>query len=239
MCGILAVKSNVVTIQNKEYIYNLIAESQIRGKHATGISYTYQGNIKTIIEPMNSREFLNKHWLEIDQDLTQESKINLVAHTRYSTSDLEYNQPIFNEEGSLVLNGVITQSDPSEWKSRYDEDCVGRNDTEILFNKIQKLVNPLTVIDTTNGHYGSMALAYLYKSGDIVVARNGHRPAWYLNHEGISIVSSTRDIIKRAVGQDVIPNQLELGNLYLLEKDDLKLIVRTQLLDHQLEDWQL
>ena len=61
MCGIIGVVGQP-TPSTMGTVARLFKESQIRGKHATGISYLFNNNIKTIIEPLPSKEFILKHF---------------------------------------------------------------------------------------------------------------------------------------------------------------------------------
>src|ERR1700693_5119376 len=99
MCGIVG-----ITCQDGELTAMLMKEfllqSQIRGKHATGISYIEKNKIKTIKEPVSANKFIKREFPHSTM---------MIGHTRYSTSDIEYNQPISNSELSIVHNGIITQ----------------------------------------------------------------------------------------------------------------------------------
>ena len=115
MCAVLGVSGKV----DSQVIRRLFLESQIRGRHATGVSYYKEGKVHTIKEPLPAEKFLEKHdpkdWYEGDE-------IVMIGHCRYSTSDLEFNQPIANDQSSIVHNGVISQEMPDRWKQLYNID---------------------------------------------------------------------------------------------------------------------
>lgn len=244
MCGIIAVHST--SIDNYILIKNTILESQIRGKHATGISYIKGGELITLKTPLSSHEFVNRYWQYIEDDLRCEPVTKLIAHTRYSTSDLEYNQPIADNMLSVVMNGVITQSDPSYWDEEFGVTCITRNDTEIAHIKMKHGINPMTIIGPRDT-YPSMAIASLTSEGIIDCFRNGRRPAYNYISDTMNMVVSTREIIKRALVKSFNQGYNGSGNIL-----DLKLLepgivyrlldgqsheVLTVPIDHS-DDWQ-
>ena len=56
----------------------------------------------------------------------------MIGHCRYSTSDLQYNQPIYNDDYSIAHNGVVSQEMPERWKELYGYDCKTKNDSELI-----------------------------------------------------------------------------------------------------------
>lgn len=96
MCGVIGIVSK--NILKQDVIKKLIINSKIRGQHATGISYIDEDVIKTCIISKNA------DYLDLKNVLTK----SLIGHARYSTSSLEYNQPISHFNVSIVHNGVIT-----------------------------------------------------------------------------------------------------------------------------------
>lgn len=206
MCGILGYKGRS-TPKNLDLIYHILAQAQIRGKHATGVSYLVGGQLKTVIEPLPSKEFLNKHFTQIVKDLSGEAMISLIGHTRYSTSGLAFNQPIFDQNLSIAMNGVVTQSDPSNWKAIYGFEPQTTNDSEIVHRFLLQGLQPLTQLGTA-----SMATVGLWSSGKMFAFRNARRPAWKANTQDSVIVTSTADIIARSIG--VQPTPLKSGTIY-------------------------
>ena len=180
MCGVIGVKGKV----SPDLIKKLFIETQIRGRHATGVSFWKEGKVHTIKEPVPAEEFVQMHdsadWFDGDE-------ITMVGHCRYSTSDLEFNQPIANDKRSVVHNGVITQEDPSMWAEMYGYECEGKNDTELLFRSWDAEAWPES----------SIAAVFL-ENGDISWTRNGKRPLWSAITESATIIASTKDILNRA-----------------------------------------
>lgn len=232
MCGVIGFKSS--NIQSSKVLKNLILESKIRGKHATGISYITGDVITTIRSPVDSHQFIEAHWGGILSDFKNHGSINAIAHTRYSTSDLEYNQPIFNEHTSIVMNGVITQSSPDKWEEEFGVKCAGKNDTEIALRYLEQYKSPLELIETHKG--SSMSVCQLHQSGDLFFYRNGTRPQYYYEDKDLVFVASTKDIIKRATGitdvHKTTPNQIFIvnGNNKVSHHIDprMKLLTNTQ-----------
>lgn len=180
MCG-------VVGIYNKEgidskLIKDLLHQSMIRGKHATGIAWNDAGKLKYEIFADSADNYLIP---EIKTDM-------LIAHCRYSTSDLEYNQPITDANSAIVHNGVITQSDPESWEKKYNMKFVTKNDSEILLRHWLKDIHPLNI-------EGSMAAIVLVidKTPKIHFFRNEQRPLYWAEHKSHFVITSTKDILKR------------------------------------------
>ena len=185
MCAVIGIEISGVTAQDISSIRHLFIESRIRGKHATGVSYLKEGKVHTIKEPVDAVEFMENNnpadWVDENGD------IKAVAHCRYSTSDLRFNQPIADEGLSLVHNGVISQELPENWKELYELDCETANDSELLFRRP----------DPTAWETASISALLLDRNG-IQYMRNGKRPLWTAEVDRGKIYSSTQDIIKRS-----------------------------------------
>ena len=113
----------------------------------------------------------------------------LIGHCRYSTSDLEYNQPLSNEKKSIVHNGVITQELPENWNTLYPYVFETKNDSELVLHS----EDPLREFADA-----SMAVCELYEDGRLRFYRNGKRPLYLTNLSNGSIITSTADVPKRA-----------------------------------------
>ena len=180
MCGVIGVHGHAPV----DLIRNLFIETQIRGRHATGVSYWKNDKVNTIKEPIPAEEFLDKYnpedWYECDS-------ITMIGHCRYSTSDLQYNQPIANDTRAIVHNGVITQSLPETWKKTYGYKCEGKNDTELLFHSW----NPKEWED-------SSIACIMLENDSINWYRNGKRPLWQAETNDYRVITSTKDIAIRS-----------------------------------------
>jgi glutamine phosphoribosylpyrophosphate amidotransferase len=191
MCGIIGFKG-VTSAENLSLVRGLLEQSQIRGKHATGVSYIRNKTIKTIKEPLPAKTFLTMHWHEIQQDLQAEGEISLIGHTRYSTSGLEHNQPHFDEAMAVAFNGVVTQADPSRWKELYGFEPKTTNDVEILHHLMVNAGDPLTQLGTA-----SMAVVGLKRNGAVIAFRNGSRPMYLAAEDKFVVVASTKQVLQR------------------------------------------
>lgn len=180
MCAVIGIKGKI----KSETVKQLFIESQIRGRHATGVSYYKDNKIHTIREAVPAEEFIKIHdpseWFEGEN-------ITMIGHCRYSTSDLEYNQPIAKGDRSLVHNGVITQEEPHKWAQMYGYQCEGKNDTELLFESW----------DTDVWPDSSIACIFL-EENKMKWTRNGRRPMWITKTDQATIITSTKDIAIRA-----------------------------------------
>lgn len=230
MCGILGFKST-----NKNhipFIYKIIEQSQIRGKHATGVSYISKGNLISIVDPISAKIFLGKYWNKIYEDLLRENEISFIGHTRYSTSGIEHNQPIYDEELSLVMNGVITQANPKRWNFLFGTNCKTSNDTEIAWEYLKKEKEPLKM---PRENFISIACCALYKNGELKAFRNGKRPAYgIILNSTTTIIGSTKNILKRAVSVSTESFKLLPGNIYNVYPG----YVQNKCIKKDCEEWQ-
>ena len=179
MCAVIGISGKIKI----ELLKKLFLESQIRGRHATGVSFFKNGKVNTIKEPLPSSHFIQKYdpsdWCEGDT-------ITMIGHCRYSTSDLNYNQPIADDTRSVVHNGVISQEMPDRWKQLYNIDCETKNDTELLFHSTPD-----------NWPDASIAAVFLNKN-KMTWTRNGKRPLWFTSLDECDIITSTEDIAIRS-----------------------------------------
>ena len=202
MCGVVGLyDQNGV---DKTLVQKLLNESMIRGKHATGIAWVKENQIHYRVLPKSADVF---DIPDMDTDM-------VIAHCRYSTSDLEYNQPIVEGDVAVVHNGVITQSDPSTWENTYNMQFKTKCDSEIALKHWDRLVHPLHI-------EGSMAMIVLDLKHEPAINffRNEQRPLYYSVHDGCYIITSTADIQKRAGIHDAI--QAECCVNYRLQANTL------------------
>lgn len=172
-----------------ELIREIFLESSIRGLHATGLSYVKNGIVHTDKKPVPAEKFQFK----FDDYVNEDGNLYLVGHCRYSTSDLEYNQPISSEQISVVHNGVITQELPENWKQLYGYDCETKNDTELVLRSLENSESPLERWKTS-----SLSVIELYSDKKVRFYRNGKRPLYLTYLSNGYIITSTSDIPLRA-----------------------------------------
>lgn len=217
MCGIVGIIS-----QDEELTGMLMKEfllqSQIRGRHATGIAYlNATGKVESFSQPRPASLFIKHNF--------PESKM-MLGHTRYSTSDIAYNQPISNQNLAIVHNGIITQEAFENWERHFGyKHFKTKNDTELLLKCIDQKENPfLKYIN------GSIACGVLTERG-IYCMRNNTRPLYYFTNEYFSGFASTEDIIKRSTKKlEIEVNIFKTSPFrkYFFERND----IRTEVIKH-------
>ncbi len=166
----------------------MMLQAMVRGQHATGISYIEKGKIVTIKEPVKASLF----------QIPNINTVAIIGHCRYSTSDLEYNQPISGDDYSIAHNGVVTQLPPEDWEECIGFKTTGRNDTELLMRAFEHDLHPLEAFPHASI---SCALLALESNGpELGFFRNGQRPLWfdYDDESQACYVASTQDIFHRS-----------------------------------------
>jgi glutamine phosphoribosylpyrophosphate amidotransferase len=194
MCGLVGYAVKDPKDFDLDLLIRMSLEAQIRGQHACGIAIiTHDG-------------YLNvwQHPFPIDQvnwDEFEDFKIRAaIVHTRYSTSDLHFNQPNYTTdsagipETALIHNGVVTQSDPKRWFNMFGVNCATKNDSEILAHLYAGGVrHPLSIQPS------SQACVVLdNRDSSIRFWRNEERPLYYFFDEHRLVVASTWDILLRS-----------------------------------------
>lgn len=192
MCGVIGF-TGTLKQEPLELLNLLIYESRIRGMHAYGaaiaqrgalISYNKQFSLEQIIA------FIAKF---------KGREINLIAHTRYSTSgnwsDHDNNQPVVTEPGiALVFNGIVTQLKKAAWESAYSVRCETENDGELITKMLAAGVSVPDAIEQTGATFAGL---WLTPDG-LYAYRNLKRPLYRSVHESGTFYASTADIFKRA-----------------------------------------
>lgn len=190
MCGIIGIISTNEQLA-KNTFNSLMLESQIRGKHAAGVSYYDNNKLITIKEPLPPNEFLNK--------LPNVLGNIIIGHVRYSTSDINYNQPLQEGEISLVHNGIITQSPFEQWENLYNlKDFKTKNDSEILLKTIVDNNKEFASwLDFENSSIAAGVILY----NELWCFRNAKRPLYVFYNDELTLsgFASTENIIKRAM----------------------------------------
>ncbi len=190
MCGVIAAYLESPTQQQVETLKHLFVESGIRGLHATGYSLICNNKIFTQKAPVSAHEFVQGYFAEIQPgDYT----LQLIGHTRYSTSDLRYNQPLhIFDDLSVAHNGVIDQRSPVYWKS-YGYDLSTSNDSELVYQSRHAGNEPLIEFPEA-----SMAVVELSTKTGLRWMRNGKRPLYFNRVPNGVFICSTADIAYRA-----------------------------------------
>jgi glutamine phosphoribosylpyrophosphate amidotransferase len=210
MCSVIGAIIKEPRAEDLLMLQRVFLESKIRGMHATGISYVKNGQIITDKRPVPADQFP----FNFESYINEDGNLYLVGHCRYSTSDLEYNQPIANDNLSVVHNGVITQELPERWKELYGYDCETKNDTELILHTAEDCISPLL-----RWKDSSLAVCELHVDKVLRVYRNGKRPLYLTNISNGCIITSTSDVPKRA---EVLGRPINiLMNHYITFDEDL------------------
>jgi glutamine phosphoribosylpyrophosphate amidotransferase len=168
MCAVAGLYSIEYSPEAINLFREILKQSQIRGKHASGVSYLLDGLVVT--------------------EKTSSPIIDFIED--FDMSDLKVMIAPLNL--SIVHNGVITQENPLKWKERFGYNCETMNDSELIYRAIREGEEPL--VEFTNS---SMSVIVL-KKDEFSFYRNGNRPLWYYKYKRHLFVASTKDIINRA-----------------------------------------
>jgi glutamine phosphoribosylpyrophosphate amidotransferase len=217
MCSVIGAIIKEPRAEDFLMLQRVFLESKIRGMHATGISYVKHGQIITDKRPVPADEFP----FNFAEYVNEDGSLYLVGHCRYSTSDLEYNQPIANDNLSVVHNGVITQELPEKWKELYGYDCETKNDTELILHTAEDCISPLL-----RWKDSSLAVIELHVDKVIRFYRNGKRPLYLTSISNGCIITSTSDVPKRAEVPGLPVNVLM--NHYITFDDQLAMTIEKE-----------
>lgn len=228
MCGIIGIiadrKLNDNEINN---INKLILESSIRGRHATGLAYYdfNDGDIVSYVKNADSNSFCNEYFDSIRANISKLERIRLIAHTRYSTSNIDYNQPIVYDDYATVLNGVITQEPYDKWINIFNIDTNGdKNDASILNRWIRNNSALYNILE----HKCSAATINILPDGNVLYFRTHDRPMKTSSIDGVTYIASTHEILRRALGEDItientVPYRVYMDNSVIMHEDELGL----------------
>lgn len=224
MCAVIGIILNNPSKTDFELVRNIFIESKIRGMHATGMSFLphWSKEIVTITDVIPADKFAEIHLNDekLSSMISDDGNLYMIGHCRYSTSDLEYNQPLYKSNKSIVHNGVITQESPEKWKDKFGYDCITKNDSELVLHSS----NPLQEF-----YDMSMGVCELDIAKTLRVYRNGKRPLYLTDIENGSIITSTVDIARRA-GLTGNTEEIPL-NTYLTFDDNLAITIESVTID--------
>jgi len=224
MCSVIGAILQSPTLQDFDMLHRVFLESKIRGMHATGLSYVKANSIVTQKLPVSADKFP----FDFESYLNEDGNLYLIGHCRYSTSDLEFNQPIANENLSVVHNGVITQELPEKWKELYGYDCETKNDTELILHTAEDCISPLV-----RWKDSSLAVIELHVDKVIRFYRNGKRPLYLTSISNGCIITSTADVPKRAFVPGFPINTLM--NHYITFDDQLAMTIEREVIEDEVD----
>ncbi len=179
----------------KEFIKNLMLESEDRGKDATGIAYFNQDKVKVFKQAIPSSEFVETP--EFNSFLEGENTGLFIGHTRQKTqgdaSNNNNNHPLYDEGVAVIHNGVI--SNDKELITRFKLKTKAEVDSEVIlrmyllfkkklkpeeaFNKVMEKLRSgaVAIIDRdlpnkimVGATSSSLIFAYIPKTDSIVFA---------------------------------------------------------------------
>lgn len=212
VCGVVGVFLRDPKPSQWETVRQLVLESQARGKHATGISWVKGGRVHTISQPLPASSFLSTHLLDMG-DYIEGNCLSLIAHCRYSTSDLQYNQPIQKQDVSVSHNGVISQAFPEKWEALFGGSYTTKNDTEILVNAVARKREALEEFPTAS------VAAIELEVGGLRAYRNGKRPLHLTSVDNGWFIYSTADIARRC---GLSPQAVQYGVACRVGRDGMR-----------------
>jgi glutamine phosphoribosylpyrophosphate amidotransferase len=186
MSGISGAWFSSIDRKTMKILERVFIESQrtVTSKSTTGISYIQDGMIKTIKRAGSAEEFFENY--DLTDCINEDNGLYLIGHTRHLTSDLRDNQPISNDNFSVVQSGVISPVSRDNWMYPTKTSTDG----ELILKSFEIGSHPF--IDFPES---TMAVCTLDAEKKTLNAfRNHEIPLWYtITTEGI-IFTSTRDI---------------------------------------------
>lgn len=191
MCAVVGAYIENPSSLDLNMLANVFRESSIRGLHATGISWVRNNRVHAMISATPAGKFVEA--FDLKTALNEDGNLYLIGHCRYSTSDLNYNQPLWDENFAIVHNGVVSQEMPENWERLYGYKCQTRNDSELILHTLKAKKSPL--IEFADA---SMAVVELYKEKKLRFYRNGKRPIYFTSIPNGGIITSTKDIAMRS-----------------------------------------
>lgn len=190
MCGVIGADLPEATEESLEALRTVLLESSIRGRHGSGLAWHDGQTLRRLVKDGPMKGLLAGFDM---RDLVRpDGSVLCVGHARYSTSDMEFHQPLVAQGVALAHNGVVSQADPSEWEAKYGYICEGRNDSELLLRGLLDRRHPVAAFPEA-----SIAAVWIH-DGQMSYARNGLRPLWYADIGSGRVIASTADILQRA-----------------------------------------
>ena len=211
MCGVVGYSSSYVTSHDLCILRKVLLESRVRGMHASGIAWFDGKQIQCHSEPVPIDTLLES--FELNQLLYNKTHVSMIAHIRYSTSSLKYNQPLVGNKLAVAHNGVISQENPKKWYNLYGYQCETRNDSELLLHAIESGDDPFRVFPDA-----SIAAVTLNNKGKVSFLRNKRRPLWSGQIGSGTVIASTFDILNKAgvsnIEKVTVADDLQIRSMY-------------------------
>lgn len=186
----------------------IMLQSQIRGKHATGVAWVEYGQFVSVKSKVPAKEFLNSaQWARI----RKAPPVEMIGHCRYSTSGEEA-QPINYAGYCIVHNGMVSMAAKEHFEAEYKVKTKTDNDSEIILHYLSEAWEGNEGVKSDTDAF-ALAFKRLYKhntpifacavlqtDGSIRLIRDHIRPLWffYIKEWEVLGFASTQDIIRRA-----------------------------------------
>jgi len=199
MCGLVGAILQQPSEQDLDLLRRCVLEASIRGRHATGFAWIHKRKARIEKAPLPAEMFLEKFG-SLHQLLNEDGSLYFLAHTRYSTSDLKFNQPLGDDHFAIAHNGVVSQEPKARWKKLYGYSCDTGNDSELLLQALKHKHSPLEKFPDC-----SAAVIELHSTKQIRAYRNGKRPLYFAFRSNGVVITSTADIGKRAGLKEMVP----------------------------------
>jgi hypothetical protein len=220
MCGIVGMVGRPLNPeQSYNLITNLLKETRIRGRDATGhFSVNLDGDCEMFKLPVVTDQYVKLNpWQRVSNGTTA-----LIGHARYTThgsaKNNDNNHPFVTGTGNLAIvhNGVIKDYHKHKSDYKLQTEC----DSEILLHTIAKQSNVITGIKKVFeifGEGGDFACEVIYrnpKTGNATfyIFREPGRPAYFIDASkelGQYFFCSDDDIWKDAVQKSGLTNELK------------------------------
>lgn len=205
MCGIVGYKllsRNPEAAANTLKLFErLLCESQIRGKHASGVSWIDDGKVMGYKQPIPAVQLVKSEFWQGCFPIPTE----MIGHTRYSTSGDWHknanNQPLNNRKMALVHNGLVSMGTKGEFEAQYNVKTATENDSEIILRKTLEGGIAHAITECAKIHMPIFACGFLQADGRLAVVRDHLRPLWLWLHKDWCAAgfASTRDIVERSM----------------------------------------
>lgn len=224
MCGILGIAIKGYTDKDETLVRSLFRETMIRGKHAAGISFVKNNEVITISEPIPADVFMAKQ--DISSWLNEDGNLYCIGHIRYSTSSLEFNQPMAMGDIAIVHNGVVSQEPPEKWLNLFGFNTKTKNDSELILRCAYEGMEPRNIFPEA-----SMAVCEIHADKTIKAYRNHARPLYFYQNHRMVIFCSTFDIAKRS---GIIPSKCAFDAIYEVNN----FVIQAEYVETEMEDIQ-
>lgn len=229
MCGLVGAIFQTPTEQDLELLRRCVLEASIRGRHATGVAWVQKREIHIEKAALPADAFL-ENFGSLARTLNEDGNLYFLAHTRYSTSELKFNQPLGDENFAIAHNGVVSQEPRARWKKLYGYTCATGNDSELLLQALKHKHSPLEKFP-----HCSAAVIELHATKEMRAYRNGKRPLYFAFRPNGVVITSTADIGRRAgLNHEMISYR---AGQYITIASDRS--ARTAWVDNTIQDFQV